>query len=79
MLKREGNDSGGILDPASWPARVVLTGYRATGKTVVGELVATKIGYRFLDMDGELVSSLHCSIAEYVRTNGWKVFVTTTR
>ena len=61
-------------ESAGWPARVILTGFRATGKSAVGKQLAERIGYRFLDTDGELVSSVHCSIAEFVREHGWKAF-----
>lgn len=33
---------------------VVLTGFMATGKTDVGRLLATRLGFAFLDCDGEI-------------------------
>lgn len=59
---------------AKSPDRVLLTGFRATGKTVVGSRVAHLLGYRFVDTDEELASRMGCSIAEYVSREGWPAF-----
>jgi len=56
------------------PARVVLTGFRATGKSLVGSLLANQIGYRFIDTDEELVTTIQCSVAAFVREHGWSAF-----
>ena len=53
---------------------IVLTGFRATGKSTVGRLVAAALGYRFLDTDRELTTRLGASIAEVVRRHGWPYF-----
>jgi len=74
MLKREGKDNLAVQESAVLPARVILTGYRATGKSVVGAQLARQIGYRFIDTDDELVSSMDCSLAEYIREHGWSSF-----
>ena len=74
MLKREGNEAGNIPEQTSLPVRVILTGFRATGKSVVGTLLASLLEYRFLDTDEELVAKVQCSVAEYVREHGWQAF-----
>lgn len=74
MLKGEGKDIGANPESADLPVRVILTGFRATGKSVVGERLAALIGYRFLDTDKELVSRTRCSVAEFVRKQGWPAF-----
>lgn len=51
-----------------------MTGFRATGKTVVGSRVAELLGYRFVDTDAELAGRIGCSIAEFVRREGWESF-----
>ncbi|MEJ2690726.1 MAG: shikimate kinase, partial [Deltaproteobacteria bacterium] len=35
--------------------KIILTGFRATGKTTVGRLLAAELGLAFMDMDQELV------------------------
>ncbi|MDH3346974.1 MAG: shikimate kinase [Desulfobulbaceae bacterium] len=58
----------------SRPVRIVLTGFRATGKTSVGKVLASDIGYVFIDTDQELVNRMGCSIADYVGEHGWEAF-----
>lgn len=53
---------------------VVLTGFRATGKTTVGRILAELLGYRFIDTDEVITSRLGCSIAESVSRYGWQPF-----
>ena len=56
------------------PDRIVLTGFRATGKTAVGKALARLIGFRFLDTDQELCQRMGCSVTEAVRQHGWPYF-----
>lgn len=56
------------------PKRVVLTGFRATGKTSVGKALARELGYDFLDTDRELTDRMGCGIAEHVELHGWDSF-----
>lgn len=74
MLKTDGNDPGNLSVKELLPVRVILTGFRATGKSIVGALLARLLGYRFLDTDEELVSKVQCSVAHYVREHGWPAF-----
>ncbi|MCW5200640.1 shikimate kinase [Desulfobulbus sp. F4] len=53
---------------------IVLTGFRATGKTAVGRYLARLCGYDFADTDALLVERLGCSIAEVVERHGWPYF-----
>lgn len=53
---------------------VVLTGFRATGKTVVGRFLAELLGYQFIDTDEEIVTRMKCSIVEAVSCYGWEYF-----
>lgn len=53
---------------------IVLTGFRATGKTSVGRLLAAKLGYRFVDADQLLSERLGSTIAECVARHGWERF-----
>ena len=54
--------------------RIILIGYRATGKTCVGKRLAERLGLRFLDMDQELEHRHGQSIAEMVTARGWPYF-----
>ena len=54
--------------------RIILTGFRATGKTAVGTILARLTGFPFLDTDHELCQRMGCSIAEAVQQQGWQYF-----
>lgn len=61
---------------SSMPARqnkIILTGFRATGKTTVGRLLAAELGLSFVDMDQELIRR-HGPIRELVASKGWPFF-----
>jgi shikimate kinase len=53
---------------------IVLIGYRGTGKSVVGELLAAKLNRQVISMDGEIVRKASMSIPEFVEKNGWARF-----
>ncbi|HFQ89171.1 MAG TPA: shikimate kinase [Desulfobulbus sp.] len=59
---------------APWPPCLVLTGFRATGKSVLGRELARRLGYGFLDTDELLCRRLGCAVAEYVALHGWQGF-----
>lgn len=58
----------------SLPPLIVLTGFRATGKTAVGQHLARLSGYDFADTDALFVQRSGCSIAEVVAASGWAYF-----
>jgi len=68
------NRTDGIDEQQGLPERIVLTGFRATGKTAVGKALARLTGFRFLDTDQELCQRMGCSIVEAVRQHGWQHF-----
>lgn len=49
-------------------------GYRATGKTTVGNLLAARLGCKCVDTDAEIVKRAGCSIAEVFATQGEAAF-----
>ena len=51
-----------------------MTGFRATGKSTVGRLLAERLGYAFIDADHLLCERLGCTIAECVARHGWDRF-----
>ncbi len=59
--------------PPSDPAGVVLIGFRATGKSTVGRLLADRLGLTFVDMDQVLIDR-HGPIDELVARHGWPHF-----
>jgi shikimate kinase len=53
---------------------IVLIGYRGTGKSVVGELLAQKLNRETISMDAEIVKKAGITIPEFVEQNGWPKF-----
>ncbi len=53
---------------------IVLIGYRGTGKSVVGELLATRLRMQCIGMDAEIVKRAGMSIPEIVEKYGWQKF-----
>jgi len=53
---------------------VVLIGYRGTGKSTVGNLVAGRLGRILVSTDAEIVKLAGQSIPKIVETNGWEYF-----
>jgi shikimate kinase len=53
---------------------VVLIGYRGTGKSTVGLIVAAKLGRMLVSTDAEIVKLVGQSIPEIVQKNGWEYF-----
>ncbi|MBM9511765.1 shikimate kinase [Desulfogranum marinum] len=53
---------------------ILLTGFRATGKSLIGRLLAERLGYRFVDTDHELCRRTKQSVEEIVAERGWQGF-----
>jgi len=53
---------------------IVLIGYRGTGKTVVGELLAAHLGMTYIGMDAQIVKKAGMPIPEIVEKSGWPKF-----
>ena len=53
---------------------IVLIGYRGTGKSAVGQLVAEQLGMQLISMDAEIVKQSGISIPEIVEQFGWTEF-----
>ncbi|PKN71623.1 MAG: shikimate kinase [Deltaproteobacteria bacterium HGW-Deltaproteobacteria-12] len=54
--------------------KIVLVGYRATGKSTVGRLLAAKLKIPFWDTDLLVEESLGVPIKEIVALHGWEFF-----
>jgi len=55
-------------------SNIVLTGFRATGKSTLGRIIAQKLGYEFLDTDTEICRRFGATVAEIVAEHGWGTF-----
>ena len=53
---------------------IALIGFRATGKSTVGRILARKLGREFVDMDVSLISQSGRDIAAWVEQEGWDSF-----
>ena len=53
---------------------IILTGFMGSGKTTLGLLLAQKYGRSFFDLDSELEAVLNCSIQEYFKLEGERMF-----
>lgn len=53
---------------------IVLMGYRGTGKSVVGRIVAERLGMECLSMDEEIVKRAGMTVPEIVEKEGWPGF-----
>lgn len=54
--------------------KIILIGYRGTGKSSVGARVAQKLGWEFLSTDTEIIKRASCSIPDIVAKFGWDHF-----
>ncbi len=55
-------------------SKIALIGFRATGKSTLGRLIAEKLHWKFLDMDRELSNRFRMDIQTWVREHGWPSF-----
>jgi len=65
------------LPPTKAPAhlsRLVLTGFMGAGKTTVGRLLATRIGWEFLDLDAYIQSRTGLGVPAIFATRGERRF-----
>ena len=55
-------------------ANIALIGFRASGKSLVGKLLAQECNLSFVDMDERLVASFGKDIDQWVQAEGWESF-----
>ncbi|MXX10296.1 MAG: shikimate kinase [Nitrospira sp. SB0677_bin_15] len=53
---------------------LVLIGYRGTGKSTVAELLATRLEWKAISTDAQLVEKAQMKIPDIVARNGWDHF-----
>ena len=54
--------------------RIILLGFRYSGKSIIGEALAVVNGLLFVDIDTEIEKRTQQTISEIVDKNGWKFF-----
>ena len=54
--------------------KIILIGYRCTGKTTVGKKIAERLGISFYDTDELIQNNTGKTIREIVETEGWDSF-----
>ncbi|NOX25429.1 MAG: shikimate kinase [Deltaproteobacteria bacterium] len=54
--------------------KIILTGYRAAGKTCVGKELARQLDWSFIDTDALIVKRAGGEISKIVRQHGWDYF-----
>jgi shikimate kinase len=59
---------------AGRPARVVLVGFMGAGKSTVGPLVATRLGWDFVDLDDEIEKAAGRRVPEIFASEGEAAF-----
>jgi shikimate kinase len=53
---------------------IVLIGYRGTGKSTVGKLLAARLGRELVSTDAEIIRRANRTIPEIVTQEGWEYF-----
>ena len=53
---------------------IILIGYRGTGKSTVGRLLAARLGRELVSTDAEIVKRAKRTIPEIVAQEGWEYF-----
>src|SRR6056297_3032243 len=53
---------------------IYLIGYRCTGKTSVGRLLAERMGWQLVDTDQRIVAHAGMPVSDIVTQNGWSYF-----
>jgi shikimate kinase len=64
------------LEPqsATPPRRIVLTGFMGSGKSTVGPLIASRLGWQFIDVDNVIEAETGAAIAEIFARHGESAF-----
>jgi shikimate kinase len=65
-----------MMLPMDWieATNLFLIGYRCTGKTAVGKMLADRLNWSIVDTDDAVVEAIGMSIAQLVASHGWPRF-----
>ncbi len=58
----------------SFVMNIILIGYRCSGKSAVGKILAKELGLKLVDTDRVLEQRIAGTIDQYVAENGWESF-----
>lgn len=58
----------------NFPERIILIGFRCSGKTTLGKLLSKRLNWHFIDMDEEIQKREGKTIREIVEEKGWEYF-----
>jgi shikimate kinase len=53
---------------------IILTGFMGAGKTTVGQIIAQKLNWAFVDIDSLIENAINCTIRDYFRSQGEDAF-----
>ncbi|RUM37267.1 MAG: shikimate kinase [Desulfobulbus sp.] len=73
-MMKQGPDTLVAADGQSPVDRIILTGFRASGKSLVGRMLADRLGLDFCDTDTLLCERSGLSVREFVDRFGWPDF-----
>jgi shikimate kinase len=54
--------------------KIFLIGYRCTGKTTIGKIIAHRLNFNFIDTDHLIEKQLGLTIREIIEKQGWEKF-----
>jgi shikimate kinase len=63
-----------VVGSAVWPACVALIGFMGSGKSTIGRLLASRLGYAFVDLDAVIEAESGRSIRELFAEEGEPAF-----
>ena len=66
--------AGTLRDGMALPDRIALVGFMGSGKSTVGRLLATAVGYQFVDVDTLIERAAGMTIPELFRRAGEEAF-----
>ncbi|EPS94332.1 hypothetical protein FOMPIDRAFT_67286 [Fomitopsis schrenkii] len=76
LLTAESGASASTPANAAASASVVIIGMRGSGKTYIGELASSILGWKFLDADAVFEEKHQIGVREFVSRDGWPAFRT---
>ena len=54
--------------------KIFLIGYRCTGKTTIGKILADRLNFDLIDTDSMIEQKIGSTILSFVEKNGWDKF-----
>lgn len=70
----EGAMRAGLQSPAPTPTRIALIGFMGAGKTTLGQALAARLGWGFIDLDAAIVDRAGLGIGQIFERQGERAF-----